>query len=68
MSWDGLALVILAASGCVMLLLAQVGEVLAKLPGIIRAWRAVREELRGRAGDPEGPAELGERHGPGGSS
>lgn len=45
MSWDNLSLIILAAFGCLTLLLTQVGEVLSKLPQIIRAWRRVRNEL-----------------------
>ncbi|MCZ0979412.1 hypothetical protein O1L60_10685 [Streptomyces diastatochromogenes] len=56
MSWDGITLFLLAAFGCVTLLLAQVGEVLGRLPGIIRAWREVREELRGGGrGAEDGP-------------
>lgn len=49
MSWDNLSLVILAAFGCLTLLLTQVGEVLSKLPQIIRAWQHVRNELRNGA-------------------
>lgn len=49
MSWDNLSLIILAAFGCLTLLLTQVGEVLSKLPQIIRAWRQVRNELRNGA-------------------
>lgn len=49
MSWDNLSLIILAAFGCLTLLLTQVGEVLSKLPQIIRAWRQVRNELRSGA-------------------
>lgn len=49
MSWDNLSLVILAAFGCLTLLLTQVSEVLSKLPQIIRAWRQVRNELRNGA-------------------
>ncbi|MFJ1783931.1 hypothetical protein ACIOML_06390 [Streptomyces anulatus] len=51
MNWDNLSLVILAAFGCLTLLLTQVSEVLAKLPQIIRAWRQVRNELRNGAPD-----------------
>ncbi|OCC07659.1 hypothetical protein [Streptomyces sp. PTY087I2] len=51
MNWDNLSLVILAAFGCLTLLLTQVSEVLAKLPQIIRAWRRVRNELRNGAPD-----------------
>jgi hypothetical protein len=50
MKWDDVTLVILAAFGCVMLLLTQVSEVLSRLPQIIRAWRQVRQELNGGAG------------------
>lgn len=57
MKWDDITLFLLALFGCVMLLLAQVSEVLSKLPQIIRAWRDVRRELNGgsesRAGHPE---------------
>jgi len=45
-NWDDLSLIILAAFGCLTLLLTQIGEVLSKLPQIIRAWRQVRIELR----------------------
>jgi len=48
-SWDNLSLIILAAFGCLTLLLTQVSEVLSKLPQIIRAWRHVRSELRNGA-------------------
>ncbi|MFF0819355.1 hypothetical protein ACFYUR_03085 [Micromonospora haikouensis] len=48
MSWDELSLIILAAFGCLTLLLAQVDETLSKLPRIIRVWRQVRNELRNR--------------------
>ncbi|MBP2581657.1 hypothetical protein J3A78_002135 [Streptomyces sp. PvR006] len=47
MSWDRITLFLLALTGCVTLMLTQVGEVLSRLPRIIRAWREVREELRG---------------------
>ncbi len=47
MKWDDITLAILAASGCVTLLLAQVSDVLSRLPRIIRAWRRVRRELSG---------------------
>ncbi|WP_329583995.1 hypothetical protein OG500_27300 [Kitasatospora sp. NBC_01250] len=56
MKWDDLTLTILAAFGAVTLLLTQVGEVLAKLPQVIRAWRRVRRELRrGDGPDPQPP-------------
>ncbi|WP_033027597.1 hypothetical protein [Streptomyces rimosus] len=45
MKWDEVTLVILAAFGCVTPLLAQISEVLSRLPQIIRAWRQVRHEL-----------------------
>ncbi|MGW3117761.1 hypothetical protein ACWDBW_11540 [Streptomyces sp. NPDC001107] len=45
--WDDVTLVILAAFGCVTLLLTQITEVLSRLPQIIRAWRQVRQELNG---------------------
>jgi hypothetical protein len=51
MSWDNVTLVILAAFGCVMLLLTQIAEVLSKLPQIIRAWREVRRALQAGADD-----------------
>ncbi|MBT2524827.1 hypothetical protein J7E91_05100 [Streptomyces sp. ISL-99] len=47
MKWDEVTLVILAAFGCVTLLLTQISEVLSRLPQIIRAWRQVRHELSG---------------------
>ncbi|MFF5517589.1 hypothetical protein [Streptomyces coeruleorubidus] len=53
MKWDDITLAILAVFGCLTLLLAQVGEVLARLPQIIRAWREVRRELGGGAGGSE---------------
>lgn len=51
MKWDEMTLVILAAFGCVTLLLTQITEVLSRLPQIIRAWRQVRCELN-RGTDP----------------
>lgn len=51
MNWDDISLVILAAFGCLTLLLTQVSEVLSKLPQIIRAWRQVRDELSNGADD-----------------
>lgn len=53
MEWDDVSLAILAVFGCVTLLLAQVSEVLGRLPQIIRAWREVRRELGGGAGGSE---------------
>lgn len=50
MKWDDISLAILAAFGCVTLLLAQVSDVLSRLPRIIRAWRRVRQELNGDGG------------------
>jgi hypothetical protein len=52
MEWDDITLAILAVFGCLTLLLAQVSEVLARLPHIIRAWREVRRELTGHSGAP----------------
>ncbi|MFI5554999.1 hypothetical protein [Streptomyces sp. NPDC051738] len=45
MGWDEITLAVLAAFGCVTLLLAQIDDVLGRLPRIIRAWRRVRREL-----------------------
>ncbi|MFD7981540.1 hypothetical protein [Streptomyces sp. NPDC059071] len=47
MRWDTITLFLLALFGCVTLVLTQVGEVLGRLPQLIRAWREVRRELRG---------------------
>ncbi|MER7912644.1 hypothetical protein [Streptomyces sp. NPDC096068] len=47
MTWDKITLSVLALFGLVFLVLAQVGEVLARLPRLIRAWHDVRNELRG---------------------
>ncbi|MEU6356635.1 hypothetical protein ABZ896_46250 [Streptomyces sp. NPDC047072] len=57
MRWDDITLTILAVFGCVTLLLAQLGDVLGRLPPVIRAWRQVRRELNGEAppGRPEPP-------------
>ncbi|MFD3531855.1 hypothetical protein [Streptomyces sp. NPDC058664] len=52
MSWDNVALLILAAFGCITLLLAQVGELLSRLPSLIRSWHEVRHALQHR---PETP-------------
>ncbi|WP_018545480.1 hypothetical protein [Streptomyces sp. LaPpAH-108] len=49
MGWDDITLAILAAFGCVTVLLTQIDDVLGRLPRIIRAWRRVRQELAGRA-------------------
>lgn len=46
MSWDRVTLLVLASFGCLTLLLTQIGEVLSKVPPIIRAWRRVQDELR----------------------
>ncbi|MFD5907559.1 hypothetical protein ACFWHL_02450 [Streptomyces massasporeus] len=51
MSWDDILLLILAFFGAVSLLLAQVSDVLSRLPNIIRAWREIRRELSGGGGD-----------------
>ncbi|MFD9246068.1 hypothetical protein ACFV0D_29910 [Streptomyces sp. NPDC059556] len=64
MSWDRITLFLLALTGCVTLMLTQVGEVLGRLPRIIRAWREVREELRGggrgTGGGPDGEDDTAE--------
>ncbi|MFI8080614.1 hypothetical protein ACIF6L_07495 [Kitasatospora sp. NPDC086009] len=54
MNWDGITIGILAAFGCVMLVLAQIREVLAKLPELIRSWRRVRQELAAPVPRPDG--------------
>jgi hypothetical protein len=41
-----MTLLVLASFGCLTLVLTQVGEVLSKVPPIIRAWRRVQDELR----------------------
>lgn len=46
MNWDSLALLILALSGAVSLLLSQVRDVLAKTAEVIHAWHEVRRSLR----------------------
>ncbi|GAA1041586.1 hypothetical protein [Streptomyces murinus] len=66
MTWDDLTLGVLAAFGCLTLLLTQISEVLSKLPQVIRAWRRVRQELRGGTGascedDAAGAGERGPR-------
>ncbi|GAA1182257.1 hypothetical protein F4556_005412 [Kitasatospora gansuensis] len=53
-NWDGITIGVLAAFGCVMLVLTQIREVLAKLPELIRAWRRVRQELAAPLPDPDG--------------
>ncbi|MFE9900214.1 hypothetical protein [Streptomyces achromogenes] len=52
MRWNDITLTVLAAFGCVTLLLAQIDDVLGRLPGIIRAWRLVRRELDGGTEEP----------------
>jgi hypothetical protein len=52
MGWDDITLAVLATFGCVTLLLAQIDDVLGRLPGIIRAWRRVRRELAGGTEEP----------------
>jgi hypothetical protein len=54
-NWDDVTLVILAASGCVTLLLTEINDVLSRLPQVIRAWRQIRQELSGHATPPEKP-------------
>ncbi|MBC3992024.1 hypothetical protein H8N00_24695 [Streptomyces sp. AC563] len=46
MNWDSLALLILALSGALSLLLSQVRDVLAKTAEVIYAWREVQQSLR----------------------
>ncbi|WP_105976001.1 hypothetical protein [Streptomyces geranii] len=50
MKWDDVSLAILAGFGCLSLLLAQVNDVLSRLPQIVRSWRRFRRELNGGAG------------------
>lgn len=60
MRWDDFTLAILAGFGCVTLLLAQINDLLSKLPEVIRAWRRVRQELTdgdGTPGEPSGGAD-----------
>jgi hypothetical protein len=63
MRWDDITLAILADFGCVTLLLAQLNDLLGKLPEIIRAWRRVRRELESgdgtSGGSPSGPDDAG---------
>ncbi|MFJ9687613.1 hypothetical protein ACIRRX_18280 [Streptomyces bacillaris] len=64
MSWDSLALLILALAGAANLLLSQIREVLEKTAEVIHAWHDVRRSLReqdgarGR-GDPSGDDDAG---------
>ncbi|MFD9246358.1 hypothetical protein ACFV0D_31415 [Streptomyces sp. NPDC059556] len=60
MSWDDIALLILAAAGCTTLLLSQAAELLSRLPALIRAWHEVRRAWRDhRETRPdEGPEEV----------
>jgi hypothetical protein len=70
-TWDDVTLIILAAFGCTTLVLAQISEVLSRLPPIIRAWRQVRRELSGgpgrapgnQGGEPPGGLEAEEQDG-----
>ncbi|MBX7473491.1 hypothetical protein [Streptomyces sp. NPDC056132] len=57
MNWDSLALLILALSGALSLLLSQVRDVLTKVAEVIHAWRDVRQSLRaeGRGRSPQDP-------------
>jgi hypothetical protein len=50
-NWDSATLTILAAFGAAMLLLAQLREVLIKLPEVIQAWIEVRRSLQSRDAD-----------------
>jgi len=45
--WDNVTLVILAASGCITLLLTEINDVLSRLTQVVRAWRQIRQELNG---------------------
>lgn len=47
-SWDHVTLVILAVFGTATLLLAEVRELLVRLPDVIEAWHEVRRCLQGR--------------------
>lgn len=51
MNWDNVMLTILAAFGASMLLLAQLRELLIKLPDVIQAWREVRRSLQNQGAD-----------------
>ena len=51
MNWDNVTLTILAAFGAAMLLLAQLRELLIKLPDVIQAWNEVRSSLQSRDAD-----------------
>ncbi|WFB07796.1 hypothetical protein LRS74_12640 [Streptomyces sp. LX-29] len=46
MSWDSLALLILALSGALSLLLSQARDVMTKTAEVIHAWREIRQSLR----------------------
>lgn len=59
MRWDEITLAVLAAFGCVTLLLAQIDDVLGRLPRIIRAWRRVRRELDGGTEEPPNEPDAG---------
>ncbi|MGW6911402.1 hypothetical protein [Streptomyces sp. NPDC054940] len=59
MRWDEITLAVLAAFGCVTLLLAQIDDVLGRLPRIIRAWRRVQRELDGGTEEPENEPDAG---------
>ncbi|MET9930814.1 MULTISPECIES: hypothetical protein [unclassified Streptomyces] len=61
MSWDDIALLILAAFGCTALLLTQLGELLARLPALIRSWHEVRRAVRERPESPRSGEGTGER-------
>ncbi|WP_260634939.1 hypothetical protein [Streptomyces angustmyceticus] len=51
MNWDNIALLVLALSGTLSLLLSQVRDVLSKTAEVITAWQEVRRCLQRRAGD-----------------
>lgn len=57
MSWNDLALVVLAVGGLATLALSMLRDILLKVVEVIQAWRAVRRELRTPSSD-------GNNHGP----
>lgn len=55
MRWDDITLMILAACGCLTLLVTQVGDLLTRVPQLIRAWRQVGQAWRD-SGNPAAPS------------
>lgn len=51
MSFNEIALVVLGASGLVRLVLDVLQDILIKVKDVIKAWRAVRREIRKSASD-----------------